>query len=57
MPDPKNIENGLEIPSEGYCDQPYVVKLTDGDWLCLMTTGTGKEGDSGQHIVATRTDD
>ncbi|HAA77153.1 TPA: hypothetical protein DCE37_18730 [Candidatus Latescibacteria bacterium] len=57
MPDPKNIEIGSEIPSEGYCDQPYVVKLNDGGWLCLMTTGTGKEGDSGQHIVATRTYD
>ncbi len=55
--DARNIEGGSEIPSEGYCDQPYVAKLKDGDWLCLMTTGTGREGDSGQHIVATRSSD
>lgn len=55
--DPRNIETGTEIPSEGYCDQPYVVKLPDGGWLCLMTTGSGREGDTGQHIVATRSYD
>ena len=26
IPDPRHIENGWEIPSEGYCDQPYIVK-------------------------------
>ena len=57
MNDLRNIETGTEIPSEGYCDQPYVVKLTDGGWLCLMTTGSGREGDTGQHIVATRSGD
>lgn len=57
MEDPRNILNGSEIPSEGYCDQPYIVKTLDGAWLCVMTTGRGKEGDQGQHIVATRSDD
>jgi hypothetical protein len=54
MIDPRNINNGFEIPSEGYCDQPYVVKTADGAWLCVMTTGKGVEGESGQHIVAAR---
>lgn len=49
-----DITTGYEIPSEGYCDQPYVQKLPDGTWLCVMTTGTGDEGDLGQHIVSTR---
>ncbi len=57
MMDFRNIANGLEIPSEGYCDQPYVVTLPDRTWLCVMTTGPGKEGARGQHIVATRSTD
>lgn len=57
MIDLRDIANGHQIPSEGYCDQPYVVKTKDGVWLCLMTTGRGKEGEGGQHIVATRSSD
>lgn len=51
------IATGHEIPSEGYCDQPYVVKLADGTWLCTMTTGKGHEGQAGQHIVSCRSRD
>jgi hypothetical protein len=50
---PIDIETGWQIPSEVYCDQPYVAKLKDGTWLCVMTTGKGHEGTQGQHIVAT----
>ena len=57
MPDPRDIHNGWEIPSEGYCDQPYVVEMHDGAWLCVMTTGRGEEGRAGQHIVAIRSGD
>ena len=56
-PPPIDIATGWEIPSEGYCDQPYVVKLPDGTWLCTMTTGKGREGQPGQHIVSTRSAD
>ena len=52
-----DIRTGNEIPSEGYCDQPYVVKLPDGAWLCTMTTGKGHEGNAGQHIVSCRSTD
>jgi hypothetical protein len=55
--DPRNIRHGHEIPSEGYCDQPYVVKTADGAWLCTMTTGPGVEGEHGQHVVALRSTD
>lgn len=55
--DPRDIRTGCTIPSEGYCDQPYVVKTGDGAWLCVMTTGRGKEGERGQHIVSTRSRD
>lgn len=54
---PIDIETGWEIPSEGYCDQPYVVKLKDGTWLCVMTTGKEHEGTRNQHIVATYSND
>ncbi len=50
--DPRSIRNGSEIPSEGYCDQPYVVINRDGSWTCCMTTGRGHEGQHGQHVVA-----
>ena len=52
-----DIKTGYEIPSEGYCDQPYIVKLSDGTWLCTMTTGKGHEGQTAQHIVSTRSRD
>lgn len=57
IPDPRHIAHGREIPSKGYCDQPYVVKTDDGAWVCIMTTGSGREGESGQHIVAMRSTD
>ena len=57
QPPPIDISTGWEIPSEGYCDQPYVVKTADGAWLCTMTTGRSSEGSRGQHIVATRSAD
>jgi len=55
--DPRNITSGRPIPDEGYCDQPYVVVLDDGTWLCTMTTGPGHEGQGGQHIVSCRSTD
>ncbi len=51
--DRRNIRIGSPIPAENYCDQPYMVVLPDGKWLCVMTTGKGKEGDKGQHVVST----
>ncbi len=53
-PDLRNIVTGRVIPSEGYADQPYIVKTDDGAWLCVMTTGAGKEGQGGQHVVSMR---
>lgn len=55
--DARHIENGHEIPSEGYADQPYVVQTDDGAWLCAMTTGPGHEGQKGQHVISTRSTD
>lgn len=50
----RDIRNGQRLPSETYCDQPYVVQTRDSAWLCVMTTGRGAEGQSGQHIVSSR---
>lgn len=55
--DPRHISNGWNIPSEGYADQPYIVKTDDGAWLCVMTTGVGREGAGGQHVVSMRSKD
>ncbi|MBI4602518.1 MAG: exo-alpha-sialidase, partial [Planctomycetes bacterium] len=55
--DPRDLRAGREIPGEGYCDQPYIVVTADGGWLCVLTTGKGKEGQRGQHVVATRSSD
>ncbi|NQT11548.1 MAG: exo-alpha-sialidase, partial [Planctomycetes bacterium] len=55
--DPRNLRAGHRIPDEGYCDQPYTVITHDGNWLTTMTTGPGREGDHGQHIVATISSD
>ncbi len=55
----RNIRNGLEIPSENYADQPYIVQSRDGNnhWLAVVTTGIGNEGALGQHVVATSSTD
>ncbi|NQU22037.1 MAG: exo-alpha-sialidase [Candidatus Nealsonbacteria bacterium] len=55
--DPRNLRNGHVIPDEGYCDQPYTVVTADGNWLCTLTTGPGKEGNRGQHVAATISSD
>ena len=55
--DSRNIRKGLEIPTEHYSDQPYVVKTDDGAWLCCATTGSGEEGSSGQHVISMRSTD
>lgn len=53
----RKIRNGRVIPDESYSDQPYIVKTDDGAWLCVMTTGSGHEGASGQHIITQRSFD
>ena len=50
--DPRNIRNGSTIIENGYCDQPYVEITKDGNWVCVVTTGKGTEGELGQHVVA-----
>lgn len=41
----RNIEEGTPVPTPGmnYVDQPYVVRLLDGSWLCLVTLGAISE--------------
>jgi len=55
--DPRNFANGRLIPAENYCDQPRIVVTKDGTWVCVLTTGTGIEGEPGQHVVATSSSD
>lgn len=55
--DTRHITTGSVIPDETYSDQPYIVKTNDGAWLCVLTTGSGHEGASGQHIITQRSVD
>ncbi len=55
--DSRNIKTGFEMPSEGYSDQPYLLKMPDGAWLMCITTGKGDEGQKGQHVVSARSYD
>lgn len=57
VPDPRHLSNGLRVPGQTYCDQPYIVKTADGAWLLAMTTGVGAEGDAGQNILSARSTD
>ncbi len=53
----RNVRQGLNIPAISYSDQPYIVKTDDGAWLCVITTGSGKEGEPGQHTISMRSTD
>lgn len=56
-PDPRHLSHGREIPTEGYSDQPFIVRTDDGAWLCCVTTGPGHEGVQGQHVTTLRSTD
>jgi hypothetical protein len=51
IPDNRHIANGIPIPTERYCDQPYMVRTDDGAWLNVTTTGSGAEGAGGPKII------
>lgn len=53
----RNIRNGAVIPTLSYADQPYIVQTDDGAWLCIVTTGSGREGEPGQHVISMRSAD
>ena len=55
--DIRNIANGYTVRSDGYSDQPYVVKTDDGHWLMCLTVGGEEEGSMGQHVVSLRSND
>lgn len=55
--DSRLLTTGSVIPSLHYCDQPYITITDDDAWLVVMTTGAGKEGQSGQHVISMRSID
>ncbi len=57
VPDGRHVSRGLPLPTEGYSDQPYIIRTDDGAWLCVFTTGSGHEGQRGQHVVTCRSMD
>jgi hypothetical protein len=56
-PDPRRLQEGRLIPCLNYCDQVYVIQTDDQAWLAVMTTGTGLEGNKGQHLLSLRSID
>ena len=56
--DSRFINNGIEIPTAGgYADQPSIVTLSDGTFVCATTTGTGEEGAAGEYVSVMRSTD
>ena len=53
----RHLSNGRVIPSRSYCDQPYIARTDDGAWVCVLTTGAGREGQHGQYVVTMRSTD
>ncbi|HBG28843.1 MAG: hypothetical protein A2Y10_03675 [Planctomycetes bacterium GWF2_41_51] len=52
------ITNGNPISSnQCYADQPFIVQTDDDSWLCTVTTGKSREGQSGQHVISLRSKD
>jgi len=52
------LDNGKVImEAEGYADQPYFLRVSDGALLLVCTTGPLEEGEFGQHIVSMRSTD
>jgi len=57
IPDWRHADNADFIPAIYYADQPYIVKADDGAWVCTLTTGSGEEGNAGQHVICMRSTD
>ena len=55
--DMRNVVTGAVIPSISYADQPYIAVTPKGQWVCVLTTGKGKEGAGGQHVSASTSTD
>ena len=56
--DSRFINNGIEIPTAGgYADQPSIVVLSDGTFVCATTTGAGEEGAAGEYVSVMRSTD
>lgn len=53
--DPRLVGGSTPLPLvAGYADQPYVVVLPSGHWLCLVTTALSEEGHRSQGVCCLR---
>ena len=56
--DSRFINNGIEIPTAGgYADQPSIIAMSDGTFVCATTTGKGEEGAAGEYVSVMRSTD
>jgi hypothetical protein len=52
LPDlsPVDIDQATKIYHAGYIDQPYILKLSNGSWICFYTKSPINEGSAGETI-------
>lgn len=47
---PVSIDGAVKIYHSEYIDQPYIVKLPNGSWICFFTKSPSYEGSAGETI-------
>ncbi|WP_413666321.1 sialidase family protein [Mucilaginibacter sp. Mucisp86] len=45
-----DIETGVEIFHSDYIDQPYILKLSNGAWICFYTKSPANESSAGETV-------
>eukprot|EP00054_Salpingoeca_dolichothecata_P027728 m.204677 g.204677 ORF g.204677 m.204677 type:complete len:652 (+) comp26036_c3_seq2:94-2049(+) len=58
QPDVRNIRTGVTISNVNqYYDQPQVVIMPNGTWICMLTSGPRREGQSSENVYSTLSHD
>ncbi len=55
--DGRDIRHGRKISGGAYADHPFLIRTDDDHWLCVVTTGKGREGSSSQYVQSLRSSD
>ena len=55
--DPRFFHKGTLILDHSYADQPYVIQLTDQEWIAGVTTSMGEENSGDRYIQILRSTD
>ena len=55
--DPRFFHNGTSMLDQSYADQPYIIQLTDEEWIAGVTTSMGQENSGDRYIQILRSMD